>query len=387
MKLFRLLVPSLAGLLLAISTLVAFARATPIGSPPLTASETNLLPDGYAQDAHTDASGRLWITEISSKTVREFDPATRAYTLYTGLTGGAQDAQLGPDGNVWWLLEDPQAVARMDIGTRLVTTWPVTTNFGVALTFDTHNRLWFVDGILSGAYRFDPSTHQFCDYALPAGGGGPFIAAHNGAIWLSDIVSSTLGRITPTAGLNAAYTYWPLSFGGGFPEPWGATFAPNGDVWWADRGLGKVGRLEPGANRLTLFGPAGLLAPVQVAYQGGKVWFTDPFSASLGYIDPATAVGTGQHVATPTTVTLVPDCATVGSGTFTASMSTGLSVFSPVVLTTTVSSEGTLYQAPAGGEPFGLTTDSFNVWTTDVGRDTLIRIDTALRLYLPLIRR
>src|SRR5437879_3959184 len=108
MKLFRLIVPSLAGLGLAFSTVAAFARSTPApASPPPQASETNLLPGGFAEDMHADASGRLWISEIDSHTVREFDPATRAYTLYTGLTGGARDAQLGPDGKVWWLLENP----------------------------------------------------------------------------------------------------------------------------------------------------------------------------------------------------------------------------------------------------------------------------------------
>src|SRR5207248_3311604 len=157
----------------------------------------------------------------------------------------------------------------------------------------------------------DPSNNQYCDFALPGGGGGPFIVAHNGALWLSDIVSSTLGRLTPTTN---AYTYWPLNFGGGFPTPTGATFTPNGDLWWADSGLQKIGRLEPSANRLTLFGPPGTYRPLRVAYQGGKVWFSDPFTSTLGFVDPARASGVGQHVATPVSSHLTPECADVGNG-------------------------------------------------------------------------
>jgi streptogramin lyase len=394
MKLFRLVIPILAGLLMAITTLVAFARATPAPAnpPPPNASETDLLPSGDAENIHADATGKLWITEIASSTVREFDPATRAYTLYTGLAR-PRDAQLGPDGKLWWLENEPtagwKAVARMDLSSRLVTTWPVTASSPVALAFDNSNRAWFVDQLAPGAYRFDPNGNQYCDYALPGGGqGGPFIAAHNGALWLSDQLSTTLGRITPTAGLDAAYTYWPLSFGGGFPEPHGVTFAPNGGVWWADGGLHKIGFLQSNTNRMTLFGPPGLLAPQQVDYQYGKVWFTDPFTNSLGFIDPETAVGIGPQLVTPTMTTLSPDCATVGSGTYTAGMSTGVASFSPFGLTSSVDPEGTLYQVPGSGEPFGLTLVGFDLWTTDIAGDNLMHIDTAAaHLYLPLMKR
>ena len=387
MKIFRLVVPVLAGLVLAGGTLVAFARgqaapALPPATPPH-ASETQLLPSGFAEAVHTDAAGHVWVTEVSSNSVRELNPGTRAYTLYTGLAG-PHDAQIGPDGQLWWLQSAPQAVARMDLGTRLVTTWPVTTNFAVALAFDPSGRPWFVDGILSGVYRLDPNTNTYCDFTLPGGGGGPFIVAHDGALWLSDIVSSTLGRITPTTN---AYTYWPLNFGGGFPEPFGATFAPNGDVWWADRGLGKLGRLEPGTGHLHLYGPDGLVTPQQVAYEGGKVWFTDPVTGVLGYVDPALAVGLGPYVVTPTTTILTSDCGSVTPGAFTAGIQTGVASFSPLVFTGTADAEGTLFYAPASGEPYALATLAGDLWVTDVGRDTLMHLETALHLYLPLVKR
>ena len=386
MKLLRLIVPTLAGLLMVFGVVAAFAgsQPSPASPPPPRASETNLLPSGFAQNIHADAAGKLWITEIDSGTVRHYDPATRAFTLYTGLTN-TLDAQLGPDGKLWWIAQSTPALARMDLGSRLVTTWPLSTTFAQALTFDGNHRAWIADFISIGLYRLDPGGKEFCDVDLPDNGASQTIAEHNGALWVGDVHNGRIGRITPATN---DFTYWSLAFAGGNPDPTSITFAPNGDVWWADAGLGKIGRLEPGANRLTLFGPPGLLEPQQVAYQGGKVWFTDPFTASLGFVDPAVATGSPPVVVIPVSTTLAPDCVPTAPGpSFTAGVSASVASFSPLVFTTTVDNEGTLYASPAGGEPWGLTATSFDVWATDVGRDKLMRIDTALHLYLPALMK
>ena len=391
MKILRLIVPTLAGLALAVSAVAVFAgsSAAPASPPPLDAQETNLLPAGNANKIHLDGAGKLWITEVDSGTVRRFDPGTGAYTLYTDGTGHVQDAQVGPDGNLWWIKSTPQSLARMDIASRLVTTWPISTTAAVALTFDSSQRVWLVDAVLTGVYRFNPTSHEFCEVTLPDNGAGPGVAEHDGAIWVGDTINNRLGEINPATNV---FTYWPLAFGGGSSEPVGLTFAANGDVWWADQGLAMIGRLEPGANNLTLYGPPGLDSPQQVAYHAGKVWFTDPFTGTagtLGVIDPALAVDIGSHTQTPLTATLPLACSDAGAGTIsTAAFTDGVSVFSPLVLTATLNTEGNLYQFPTNGEPYGLAFNNFDLWVTDAGRDKLVRVDTAAaHLFLPLIRR
>jgi streptogramin lyase len=382
-KIHRLLIPLGAGLLLAGGTLVAFARGAALPPPP-NVSETALLPGGYASAIHPDAAGQLWITEASSATVRRYDPVTRVFTLYTGLTNTV-DAQLGPDGKLWWLDPPDRLVARMDTATRLVTTWPLSTSFSTALAFDSLNRAWVADFVSFGLYRLNPSTDEYCDVDLPDNGASETLVAHNGALWVGDEINGRLGRITPTTN---NFTYWSLAFAGGFSDPLGFAFAPNGDVWWADAGLAKLGRLEPGANHLTLFTPPGTTTPIQVAYQFGKVWFTDLYSGTLGYVDSALAVGDGPHTVTPVSSTLAPACVTIGHGpTFTAGTSSGVASFSAVTFTTTVDARGTLYTLPHNGQPYPLAAVGTNVWVGDVGRSRLLRLDNTPRLYLPFAQR
>jgi streptogramin lyase len=317
------------------------------------------------------------------------DPASGAYTLYTGFINPS-DGQLGPDGKLWYSLDDNQLIGRMDLASRVVTTWTMPTGSANRLAFDDFGRVWSLDEF-DKVDRFNPNTHEMCSMALPGAvaGGGEYVVAGGGAIWLGDGNNGAIGRITATLSVSPTYTYWSLPTDLGTPLPVGLALAPNGEVWWADQGVRMVGRLTPNTNRVTFFGPPNQVAPEQVAYHAGRVWFTDPFTSTLGVLDPATAVGVGPFVVTPTVATLAPACVVVADGpTFTAGMSTGQAAFTPVVFTPTVDAEGTLYTAPPNGQPFGLAFLGFDLWVTDKGRDTLIRIDTAAaHLYLPLVRR
>ena len=247
------------------------------------------------------------------------------------------------------------------------------------------NRVWVADFISIGLYRLNPASNQLCDVDLPDNGASQTLAAHDGMLWLGDIHNQRLGYINPTTN---DFTYWSLTaLVSGTADPRSFTFAPNGDVWWADSGVGKLGRLEVGANRLRLYAPPGASTPRQVAYQGGRVWFTDPITRSFGFVDPSLAVGEPPVVVTPVTTTLAPDCATITPGpSFPASMSTGVAGFSALATSNSVDPEGTLYHV-AGGEPWGLAATSFVVWTTDTARDKLIRVDNTLRSFLPLLKR
>ena len=284
--------------------------------------------------------------------------------------------------------------------------WTVTTWSAPGLTqglaFDGNGNVWGLPAhgfspSAPGLYFFNPNSNQVCTMTLPNTGGvafdGSFLTEHDGALWLGDTVNTGLARITPTMDVSPTYTFWPVNANGLSPQPSGVSFAPNGVVWFSDEVSGTIGRLESDANRLTLFNPPVGYFPQKLDFFMGKVWFTghDQFdiTSTVGYLDPATAVGTTPVVVSPTTAVLTPVCMDAGTGiTSTAGVSTGVSVFSPLVLTTTVDAQGTAYEMPDGSQPAALVRFGSNLWLTDQGRNKLVEVDIPLTtLYLPLIQR
>jgi sugar lactone lactonase YvrE len=318
--------------------------------------------------------------------VRQFDPATNAYTIYTGLPTPF-DAQIGPDGNLWWTGLTHQYLGRMNVATWQVTTWTLPSLEPQGLAFDGSGRVWFMDTNHPGLYRFDPSSSELCTMTLPAlTPQGLYIAEHNGALWLAETYNGGVGRITPTTN---AYTFWLINL---LPQtqPIGVAFSPQGDVWFTYAYTGTIGRLEPSANQVRQYHPANLAYPPQLAYHAGKFWFTqDTSDGGFGFIDPAVAVGDAPHLVTPTSYTLTPHCATrPAAGTFTAPFTTGVSTFSPVALGVYSQTEGTVYTLPANSDTYGLAFTALDLWVVDYGRAKLVRVDVApVHLYLPLARR
>ena len=406
MKLFRLAVPILAGLAMAAGALTAFARSQVSLPPPPVARDTNLSPVGPpeftsgAENMHADQYGRLWISQDNdfAPNIRVFDPATNVYTIYGGMES-PNDAQLGPDGHAWFIMDIQGWLARLDPATGVVTTWTVP-NLGEAnLTFadnGPNSDVWILNNSGPGMERFTPNSHQLCSIALPdnAGGSftGAFVSQHNGAIWGAVVGDAQIGgvaRITPT---TSAYTVWPANAAGFTPIPSGAAFAPDGTLWFSDEVSGTLGRLEPNANRLTLFLPPAGDLPQKVEYFMGRVWFTGQnateVTGTLGYLDPATALGTTPIVVTPTTAVLAPVCADAGAGlTFTTTITPGVSAFSPLPLTTTVDAQGIAYHLPISSQPASLVRLGSDLWSTDEGRNKLMELVITQTLYLPLVRR
>ena len=228
--------------------------------------------------------------------------------------------------------------------------------------------------------------------APPNGAAGGLVTEHESALWLGDEHNAGLARVTLSTPITC--TFWPVNPGGFSPAPNGVAFAPNGVVWFSDQISNTIGRLETAANRVTLFTPPGGQSPQKVDYFLGKVWFTaqtdnDNAGGTIGFLDTATATGTAPLVVSPTTTVLTPVCADAGAGlTFTAGISTGVSAFRPLVLTTTVDAQGVSYAPPIGSQPAALVRFGSNLWVTDQGRNTLVEVVISpTSLYLPLVRR
>jgi streptogramin lyase len=375
----HLVLPVGVGVWLAWALLAGLGRA----SADLPAGGADLGPGSEPYEINVDASGRLWISEYGAGQARHVDPATGVYTLYTGLPA-ALDAQLDGSGQLWWAGYEDKSLGWLDPATGAGVTYTVDIVNPWNFAFDDSGKLWIMDDGVPGITTFEPQTESECFFELPNAGGGAHNRYRNGALWVSDWMSDAILRITTTT--NVA-TRWSITDTAD-TSPYDLDFEADGTVWFADTSLGRVMRLEPDTNEITAFGPAELSSPATVLVQGSKTWYTDYFYGTLGFIEPAVSTSTGAWTVTPEVTTLTSSCYTNTTAfTFTAGISTGTLLFDSLVLTSTVTAQGTTYHLPADNGAWGLARLGGDLWVTGYANDRLYRVEIFKKLFLPLVTK
>ena len=372
MKIARLALPTVLGLLLLAGTLAGLAQAA--GGRY---RETVLPGASDPEEIYLGADGKVWISDYNMGRVWQVNPSTGAFTRFDGLTGTV-DARPGTGGYVWWLDINDGWLGRLEIATRQVTTWTMAVNSVWGLAFDEQGRVWV------GAYkdfslmRFDPVSHQRCEFDLDNKSSG-YMVAYNGAIWYGS-ESTGLGRLNTTSNENAFWSFGAANFGA-----WSVGANDAAGVWIVDDNRGLVGHVDPILNRLTYYTSTLLTQDSMVLPRGQSVWFTD-FAGWVVAIDPAVANGTTIPL-TVITSTVSPACIGAGAGvTYTASTVTGVLGFGSGTFTSTVENGMTHYALPAGSNPYGLADVNGDLWFVDLNRNTVTILE-ANRLYLPAIAR
>jgi streptogramin lyase len=380
----------LISLMLSFSGLLLLMMSAAGASEPVakaggsTTQETWLDFTGTAYEINPDTQGNLWISDDGANQIWQVNPASGVYTIYPGMAN-ASDARMDPAGVVWWTNAGNTDLGRISLGTSTVTTWTLPgagTLWGI--TFDNAGHVWSTDFAEGKLYRFTPSTTEVCTYPVPDAGVSDYIVADGGDLWLADWSNDRILRLQPAAGV---FTRWQL-MGDAYPQ--GLALQANGNLWWADEDLQMLARLEPGSDRLTAYTlPAGT-TPEMIALSGGKVWYTESMSGTVGVLDPTSASGaTSALVRTTTPVT--PVCTNLGAGTSAnVTISTRTIEWTPAVYTRTVNSGGwTVYELPTGALPWGIAAGNGDVWVVDQGRRKLAHLLTSVTryFYLPLIIR
>jgi len=373
MKIARLALPVALGLLLLAGTLAGLAQAASGQS-----RETILPGASHPEEIHLGSDGNVWISDYGAGHVYKINPSTGAFTRYDGLSG-AVDAQLGPGGYVWWLDINHAWLGRLEIATRQVTTWTMGVTSVWGLTFDSQGRVWVEDYGGSSLIRFDPVSHQRCNYALPNAASG-YMIAYAGAIWYGQNTGG-LGRLNTTTSQNTFWAFPVFGFGA-----WDVAASDTAGVWIVDDSHALVGRVDPNLNTLTYYTSTLLTQDSKVLPRGHSIWFTDAGGWVVA-LDPAAATSTVIPI-TATTSTVSSVCVNAGAGrTHTAATAAGTLVFSSGTLTSTLQNGMTHYALPAGSDPYGLADVHGDLWFVDINRRTVTILASAHKLYLPLAHR
>src|SRR5260370_13003795 len=124
--------------------------------------------------------------------------------------------------------------------------------WGVAI--DHNGKVWFTEHFTNKIGEFDPSSHTFNEFATPAGNSQPYGIVVDGSnnVWFTENNSSVamIGEYTSGGTLNE---YKIRSSLPGGLTPHLITVDPNGNIWWSEGFVGKIGELQialavPGTN-------------------------------------------------------------------------------------------------------------------------------------------
>jgi streptogramin lyase len=357
-------------LLPAMGLSLVLLSAAVIRASTVTLEEADLYPYSDLYEVHRGAQGDVYVSDAGVGVWRV--SASGVYTIYR-LFADVLDAKPDAAGDIWYT-DGANVVTRINVGapgpTR--TEWLLEETYGLwGLTVDDAGRVWVTQEAGSDLYRFDPTTAELCTYTL--GAWSTYVLHQSGDLWLADWGADRIRRLGPSGQL----TSWSIPWSGA--RPLGLVGDGAGGLWWADRGLGALVRLEPGANRMTRYDlPLGT-RPQIVDLRGGQVWYSEwtlNAAGTVGVLDLGVATGISTTVGAVNT-SVAPECAILDTGTTTPvpEVDVGTLDWISDTLAPALEQDGwTIYQLPEGSRPYGLTDGGTHIWLADRGRGKLARL-------------
>ncbi|HEU5382167.1 MAG TPA: hypothetical protein VFV38_42680 [Ktedonobacteraceae bacterium] len=220
----------------------------------------------------------------------------------------------GPDSQTLWFTEEMGnkigSVPNSDVGTPAEYPIPTANAFPQFITIGSDNNLWFTETHAGQIGQFVISTKTFHEFAIPSLHGilfepGGIASGPDGNLWftLSGLDShggliGAIGRMTT----SGTVTIFLVGLLGLLSHPQQIAVGPDGNLWFTDAGLNKLGRITP-TGTLTLFSVPTANAGLQgiVGGPAGFIIFTEFHANKIGLY----VLSTGQllDVADPTGMT------------------------------------------------------------------------------------
>lgn len=356
--------------------LCLLALAGPVQAA-LLARETPLTASVTPSDLNLDSQGVLWVSDADAGKIRAVNTASGAYTIFP-VGGSPSDARSDGVGTTWWVDFNSNDLGRLSTGSHQVTIWQIPGSTGLwGTALDQSGQVWANDGSDPYLYKLDPVTNELCKYTLPNSGVGEYLVLEQGRIWIGDYVNERIVRLDGTT-----VTWWNLPTGS---QPRDLALDGSGRVWWTD--LDYVGRLDPGANSITIFTPPASGVPQMLTLVDGKVWYSQQGPGRVVELDPAAASGITATV-TVGSATASPSCSTLPPlAPVSINPVPGQSSWNVTTYATLIDQAGwSIYEMPVDAAPYGIAgTDQ--IWLVDQGRQVLAKVSPSSFIYLPMITK
>jgi virginiamycin B lyase len=275
-----------------------------------------------------DRQGHVWVAvpgcdpspNCSTRTpgrIEEFNPLTKSWIGDFQLPAGYGQAvflAVDSSGNVWFPMFSINSLGRFDPATRTFTRWTVPTAGSGPwdITIDHNGDIWFTEHYVNKIGEFNPATRTFTQVATPLANSQPYgiTVDSDNNIWFTE----NNPRIALIARYTSAGKLQEFKIRNSLPgtrlTPHLITVAPNGNVWWTEGWVGRIGRLNP-----ALASPGTKKGVTEYKYpricgscathasgisvdSGGTIWFDDSLQNLFGSYAPGT--GSFRVSATPT---------------------------------------------------------------------------------------
>lgn len=196
----------------------------------------------------------------------------------------ARDPAIGPDGSVYIAVMSGNKVARFDPKSQSFREWdlpPAHRPHG--LLVDRQGMVWTTGNGNGTIGRLDPASGNMVEYKTPSGGGGPHtlvISDDQRTIWFTMQSGNKVASLDTKSGAIREYA----TAGG----PYGLALDKAGNVWFCRMGHDKMGRLDPKTGRMDEVDMGRGSRPRRVATApDGMLWVALYGNGKLAQLDPA----------------------------------------------------------------------------------------------------
>jgi virginiamycin B lyase len=230
-------------------------------------------PDGalYATLTGTNIFGSA-IARLGS------DGALRLYTLPGG-AGGPWGIAVGADGRIWFTEVGSGKVGRLDpdTGTFAEFQLPTPDSQPQGIILGADGALWGTEAAGNRIFRIGLDGDA-TEFPIPTPDSVPVAIApgRGGLLWVSELSGGKLLRISRTGMIRE----FPLPAGA---RPYGVASAPDGNVWFADRGRNRIGLVTPAGRVFEYAVPTPNAQPTAIVPLAlGEFAFTEFVSNRVG---------------------------------------------------------------------------------------------------------
>jgi streptogramin lyase len=288
----------------------AIARITPAGVVT-TFSLAGLQAGSRPEDIVSDPNnGLLYFTEFGTGQIGAINPMagsdaailaseTESAVVPSGAGAEPNGITLGPDGNLWFAEGSADRIG--NINPTLTTINEFATGIGalpVNIVSGADGDLWFTEKNKNAIGRIT-TVGIVTEFSLAALGAnnGPFDIVsdpNNSLLYFTEANVGQIGRINPLAGTDtlilASETQSAVVPSGAGANPGGITVGPDGNLWFTEFGVSRIGNINPNLTTINEFS-AGVTPGAGpdhiVTGPDGALWFTEFNGGRIGRITTA----------------------------------------------------------------------------------------------------